>query len=201
MGPCRPICHEKDVGNKRLHDGRSRELQIMLRLVRVGVRPEDLVARFHWDVAPERVAGLEVDASRPEILARHLVTVDGRDVEVILAMVERPVATFLTARFSSDQINRLPIEAILASGGFVAVVECRCARGPRARIRAFVGSVTVMGSSGRRAHTMATSRDRTFEDGVGLSLDAQIDSDFFVQVEGRVNPTVLTKARRRHLLP
>ena len=56
----------------------------MLRLVCVGVRPEDLVARFHWDVAPERVVGLKVDAFHPEMLARHLVTADGRDVEVIL---------------------------------------------------------------------------------------------------------------------
>ena len=91
---------------------------------------------------------------------------------------------FLIARFSSDQINHLPIEVKLASGGFVAVVEGRCARGPRARIRAPVGSVTVMGSSGWRAHTMAASRDRTFVEGLGLPLDAQSDGDFFVQKEG-----------------
>ena len=37
-----------------------------------------------------------------------------------------------------------------------------------------------MGSSGHRVHTMAASRDLTFEDGLGLPLDAQIDGDFFV---------------------
>ena len=82
-GPCRPIRHDEDGGNKQDRGGWTRELQIMLRLV-CGVRPEHLVARFHRDVAPERVVGLKVDAFRPEIRSRDLVTADGRDVEVIL---------------------------------------------------------------------------------------------------------------------
>jgi hypothetical protein len=48
---------------------------------------------------------------------------------------------------------------------------------------------------------MAASRDLAFEDGLDLPLNAQFDSDFFIQEEGRVNPIVLTKARMRYLLP
>ena len=81
--PCRPIRHDEDVGNRRESDGWTRELQIMLRLV-CDVRPEHLVARFHRNVAPERIVGLKVDAFRPGIRSRGLVTADGRDVEVIL---------------------------------------------------------------------------------------------------------------------
>ena len=81
--PCRPIRHDEDVGNRRESDGWTRELQIMLRLA-CGVRPEHLVARFHWDVARGRVVGLKVDALRPKIRSSGLLTGDGSDVEVIL---------------------------------------------------------------------------------------------------------------------
>jgi hypothetical protein len=59
----------------------------------------------------------------------------------------------------------------------------------------------LMVTSSVRDHTMATSKDGTFENGLGLPLNAQIDSDFFVS-RGRVSRSNGTyMARTRYVLP
>jgi hypothetical protein len=91
--PRGPIRHEEDLGNKRDYGARTGEPQVVLRRIRGGVRPEDLIAHFHWYVAPERIVGLKADTSRPEVVARDLITADSRDLKVLLRLVERPVAS------------------------------------------------------------------------------------------------------------
>ena len=70
-------------------------------------------------------------------------------------------------------MNHLPVETEF--GDFVGVVQCRGASRPRTGILVIVGSVAVMGSSGARGDPVTASSDGSFENRLGLALNAQID--------------------------
>jgi hypothetical protein len=60
----------------------------MLRYSSCGVREEDLVVLLYFLLASAYGKGHEVEAYSPEIVARRLLVVDGRDREIIVLPVE-----------------------------------------------------------------------------------------------------------------
>jgi hypothetical protein len=66
--------------------------------------------------------------------------------------------------------NHLPVE--IKFGDFVGVVQCRGASRPRTGVLIIVGSVAMMSSSGARGDPVAASSDGSFENRLGLTLNA-----------------------------
>ena len=77
------------IGNREVL---PREFQEMRRytLGGYGVREEDLVAILYFLLASAYGKALEVEGHKPEILARRILAVDGRDIEIIKSYVESP---------------------------------------------------------------------------------------------------------------
>ena len=59
-----------------------------LRLVGRGVREEDLVVLLYFFLASAYVNPLEVAGYSPDIFVRHCLAIDGRDIEIIIILVE-----------------------------------------------------------------------------------------------------------------
>ena len=64
------------------------------------VRKEDLVALFHLLLAPAHGNRLEVEAYRPELLARGRLSANGRDEKVIMLIEESPVPQWAAKKVS-----------------------------------------------------------------------------------------------------
>jgi len=124
----------------------------MLRYILGGISEEHLVVLLYFLLASAHLRGHEVEAYSPEILARRRLVVDGRDKEIVEFLVK-----------SSVEIK---------FGDFVGVVQCRGASRPRTGVLIIVGSVAMMSSSGARGDPVAASSDGSFENRLGLTLNA-----------------------------
>ncbi len=178
-GNSRPICHHEADRCANNCDARPREFQKALRYISCGVREEDLVALLYFLLAPAYGSGQEVEANSPEILARRLLVVDGRDKEIVVSPIKSSErmssnSLFIFLSNTSQSIIHLPVETEF--GELIAVVQSRGARWPRTGVRIIVSSVAMMSSSRGRRDPVAACSDVAFEYSLGLALDAQIDS-------------------------
>lgn len=172
----RPIRHRQDDRETNSCDVRPRELQIMHRYILGGISEEDLVILLYFLLASTHLSGQEVEAYEPEILALRRLVADGRDKEIIEFLIKSSKGIYFVNFEAGNNYflkNHLPVETEF--GGFVGVVQCRGASWPHTGVLIIVGSVAMMSSSGARRDPVATSGDGTFENCLGLALDAQID--------------------------
>jgi hypothetical protein len=65
------------------------------------VRKEDLVALFHLLLAPAHGNRLEVEAYRPELLARGRLSANGRDEKVIMLIEKSPIPQWAAKKVSA----------------------------------------------------------------------------------------------------